>query len=462
MNGGTPTDTTSQTGPGSGIDADLGSRTALPPALIIKTAQAASANESRLALAQWLPAIIDVDRATVLVQNGNHLTQLLLNAGLVTEVQPALTHHDTVTGVAMHRRESIRVPDTSTQRGDDANMLAVAGLRSSLHVPIVDGERSVGALLLADHRRDFFTATHQEAIEAVAALLALTHTAANLQVGTRIVDPNNPVMEHAAGAGQSENDTSERPNIGLRRQRSVLRTALQHGEIGAQFQPVFRYPRRELISIESLARWNDASRTQSASEFLSQSGLTHRVTQRVLEQTVGIIRDLIAHNVRPPQFALNVAGADVESIVAWWAAQPLPHGSMAIEVPMTDLLSSFDTVADAIRSGQRQGAEFFLDDVYDDTPNLDAFSLPLAGIKLSMALTRAVAANPDARETTERLVTMARRRGIYIIAKGVETIEQADILRSLGITQMQGYLFLPPVSQRELLRYIAPRTPIAR
>lgn len=424
----------------------------IPAGFVSQMLGADSVKAARLILARWLPGIVEVDRVVIITPAGPELRRSLLKSGLVTEVQPALNALAAVSGYAIRERGSVRVASTAQQRGDDCAALSAAGLRSSMHIPVMGNNHVYGAIELAHHRPGFFTETHVELLEAAAALLGAIH-----QLHAPLTDRAGSGVEHDHRA------TGAAPLLGLGNNRSLLRAALQQGEIGAQFQPVFRYSGHELISIEGLARWRSDQDMRSASQFLPGAPtMTEKVTRRVADRVTDMIRELNIHDIATPQFAVNVAGADLSTMVDWWNQQELPSGSLSFEVPMVDAFDNHDEIAKVMLRGQAAGLHFVLDDVCEHTASsVNPFALPIEGMKIAMALTHSITVDQAAHNYAERLVNMARRRGLYVSAKGVETMEQAEQLRALGINRMQGYYFLPPVSRGQLLTYIAPRSALA-
>src|SRR5690606_34354656 len=74
-------------------------------------------------------------------------------------------------------------------------------------------------------------------------------------------------------------------------------------------------------------------------------------------------------------------------------------------------------------------------------------------LKIDRSFVQRVVDSPIDRDIVEMIVAVGRRRGLAVIAEGVETVEQADALTRLGCTHVQGYLFGQPM-QVEELRYV--------
>lgn len=426
----------------------------LPATFVSQMLAAESVPEAQLILSRWLPGIVEVDRVVVISHAGEELRRALLKSGLISEIQPALIAHACVSGAAIRERRSIKVPSTTDQQGDDCATLALAGLRSSLHVPLTFGNTVFGALELAHHRAGFFTDTHVEQLEAAASLLAAVHF---VQEAPNSIPAANAAMNPSGPVPVQPGTTT---SFASGNHRSLLRSALLQGEIESQFQPSFRYVGLELVSVEALARWRGDHSLKSASEFLpSAPTMTQKVTLRVADQVVAVVRELVEHGVTPPQFMINVAGQDLARMLEWFESQAVPAGSIGFEIPMIDALGAFGAIEEMMLLGQARGIEFTLDDVRNYPPaDVNPFALPVGGLKLEMSLTRTAVADDAGRNYVSRLVNMARRRGLRVSAKGVETREQAEALRSLGVNRMQGYFFLPPVGRSDLLTYLAPRS----
>src|SRR5690606_11332100 len=103
---------------------------------------------------------------------------------------------------------------------------------------------------------------------------------------------------------------------------------------------------------------------------------------------------------------------------------------------------------------QELGVGIALDDIGTGFSRLDQVrDLPANAFKIDRGFVKRVVDSPIDRDIVEMIVNVGRRRGLAVIAEGVETVDQADVLTRLGCTHVQGYLFGQPMQVDEL-RYV--------
>ena len=75
-------------------------------------------------------------------------------------------------------------------------------------------------------------------------------------------------------------------------------------------------------------------------------------------------------------------------------------------------------------------------------------------VKIDQSFVRDITNDADDRAIVGAIISMARSLGMYTIAEGVETLGQLDFLREKGCTEVQGYLFSPPVAPEQFVAYL--------
>jgi EAL domain-containing protein (putative c-di-GMP-specific phosphodiesterase class I) len=147
----------------------------------------------------------------------------------------------------------------------------------------------------------------------------------------------------------------------------------------------------------------------------------------------------IAVNVSPvqfrePGFALKVVGA--------LAASGLAAHRLELEVTETVLINDDETTLAVLNELRALGVRIALDDFgtgYSSLSHLQLF--PFYKIKIDRSFVRNVAWSADSVAIVRAVIDLAGVRNIATTAEGVETVEQKEALRTLGCSQMQGYLF---------------------
>jgi EAL domain-containing protein (putative c-di-GMP-specific phosphodiesterase class I) len=133
------------------------------------------------------------------------------------------------------------------------------------------------------------------------------------------------------------------------------------------------------------------------------------------------------------------------------AKSGLPADALILEITESVLLGDAERPLEALRALRRLGIRLALDDFGTGYSSLAYLTrLPLDILKLDRAFVARLA--PDSQESavTAAIAQMAAAVGLTVIAEGVETAEQADVLSAIGINLAQGYHFARPMTPEAL------------
>ena len=124
---------------------------------------------------------------------------------------------------------------------------------------------------------------------------------------------------------------------------------------------------------------------------------------------------------------------------------------MKLELTETILLENPDQVIEKMAALQRHGVRFSLDDFGTGYSSLAYLrDLPLSQLKIDRSFVQAMVHDAKATAIVRTIVTMANNLGLDVIAEGVETAEQQQVLSANGCLIYQGYLFGKPMPVEEL------------
>jgi predicted signal transduction protein with EAL and GGDEF domain len=238
---------------------------------------------------------------------------------------------------------------------------------------------------------------------------------------------------------------------------SDLRKAIADGELEIYYQPLVDLKSNEIAGCEALLRWRHPERGMvPPSEFIpvaEDTGLINElgdwvVAQACAEAAMWPDDVKVAVNVSPVQFkgqgfALKVAAA--------LAASGLPAHQLELEITEAVLIRDDDEALATLHQLRALGVSIALDDFgtgYSSLSYLRRF--PFDKIKIDRCFINDLAGPDGSSAIVRAVVTIAADRGIKTVAEGVETQQQRDLLKELGCTQMQGYLFSPAVTAAEL------------
>ncbi len=125
----------------------------------------------------------------------------------------------------------------------------------------------------------------------------------------------------------------------------------------------------------------------------------------------------------------------------------VPPGFLTIEITEGVLIEQLETAGETLGSLIEQGLGLSLDDFGTGYSSLSYLGeLPFGSVKIDRSLIRDIVGNPRAASLASAIVEMGHALGKTVIAEGIETLEQALVLRKLGCDVGQGFYFSRPVS----------------
>ncbi|MEN3380121.1 MAG: hypothetical protein V7608_165 [Hyphomicrobiales bacterium] len=241
-----------------------------------------------------------------------------------------------------------------------------------------------------------------------------------------------------------------------------LRHAIVTGEFEVWYQPVVNLQNDAVTGCEALLRWRHPERGMIApGEFIpiaEDAGLINELGEWVLRTacaeaarwpgTITLAVNVSPVQLKNPNLALKVIGA--------LAACGLAANRLEVEITEAVLIRDDDTALAILHQLREVGVRIALDDFgtgYSSLSYLQRF--PFDKIKIDRCFVNDVAQPGGSASIVEAVVNIATARHMTTTAEGVETEEQKELLRALGCTHMQGYLFSaarPAAEIRQLLK----------
>ncbi|MGF6432561.1 putative bifunctional diguanylate cyclase/phosphodiesterase [Bradyrhizobium sp. Pha-3] len=241
-----------------------------------------------------------------------------------------------------------------------------------------------------------------------------------------------------------------------------LRQAIADGSFELHYQPLLHLEEGQVSCCEALVRWRHPERgTISPADFIpiaEDTGLINDLGHWVLNTACREAMNWPEHvhvavNVSPIQFksqtlALNVAAA--------LAATGLAPSRLELEITEAVLIRDDEAALDILHQLRELGVRIALDDFgtgYSSLSYLQRF--PFDKIKIDRAFIKDLAGTGASSTIVQAVVNIAAASDMTTTAEGVETEQQRNLLRILGCTEMQGYLFSRPVSSAEIRRLLS-------
>ncbi|MGB8954001.1 MAG: EAL domain-containing protein [Tumebacillaceae bacterium] len=235
-----------------------------------------------------------------------------------------------------------------------------------------------------------------------------------------------------------------------------LRKALERGEFELYYQPQVNVRSRNLIGLEALVRWNHPTRgLVLPSEFIplaEETGLIVPLGEWVLQtacqqvkhwQSNGFPNMRAAVNLSARQFQRDDLVGTVERVLKETGLDPK---CLDLEITESVTMHNVDRAIITLNELKNLGIHISLDDFgtgYSSLSYLKHF--PIHMLKIDRSFVRDITTDPDDAAIATSIIAMAHSLKLNVIAEGVETEDHLEYLLQQGCTEMQGYLFSPPL-----------------
>jgi len=234
-----------------------------------------------------------------------------------------------------------------------------------------------------------------------------------------------------------------------------LHSAIQDQELVLYYQPVIDIQNNKLLGFEALIRWNHpVSGLLSPDKFIQiaeESGLIEPIGDWVLNQalsqlklwSVALGREFfMAVNVSPRQFLHEDFLPTVESALARHQID-----ARFLELEITEsTLQDFQRSRRVVSGIRELGASVAIDDFGTGYSSIALLKhLPVSRIKIDRSFVIALPGSAGDVGLISAILEMARSLGLDVTAEGIETQEQASVLREMGCPAIQGYFFGKPL-----------------
>jgi diguanylate cyclase (GGDEF)-like protein len=242
-----------------------------------------------------------------------------------------------------------------------------------------------------------------------------------------------------------------------------LRRALERGELRAHYQPVIELATGEVLGMEALARWQHPERGLiGPDQFIplaEETGLIlplgawmldhalHQLTRWRREvpeaADLWVAVNLSARQLSDPELTRTVARSLHES--------GLDPGGLHLEITETAVMHSTDRSSETLEALRALGVCLIIDDFGTGYSSLARLKrLPVTALKIDRTFVAGLGIEPSDLSIVDAIAQMARSLNLDVIAEGVETRRQLEILQGLGARMGQGYLWSEPVPASEM------------
>jgi diguanylate cyclase (GGDEF)-like protein/PAS domain S-box-containing protein len=244
-----------------------------------------------------------------------------------------------------------------------------------------------------------------------------------------------------------------------------LRDALARDELVLHYQPVMNLATGDLLGVEALARWHHPSRGPvSPAKFVpvaEASGLATALDRWALDR---VRRDTEVLRLAMPRrlhVAVNISATHLsdsdleETVLAALGTGDLSACELLLEVTESGMMDNLEQARAVLERLRAHGVESAIDDFGTGYSSLSYLSrLPVSTVKIDRSFIENITEDTDALAIASSVIRLTRTMGLTTIAEGVETPEQLAVLRRLGCTAAQGFLFSPAVAPAALVEVV--------
>ncbi len=235
-----------------------------------------------------------------------------------------------------------------------------------------------------------------------------------------------------------------------------LRTALNEGQFVLYYQPKIDLSDGRVAGAEALIRWVHPERGMIPPDvFISvaeKNGLICDLTDWVMEDACRQVRAWLDAGIEPVSVAVNVSALDLrrpdftDRVAAILVSAGVSPKYLEIEDTESTMMHDVDQVIGTLRRLRALGVSISIDDFgtgYSSLAYLKKF--PVQRLKIDRSFVIDMTENVNSHAIPQLIIDLARNLGVNVLAEGVETESQRDILASMGCNEAQGYLYSAPV-----------------
>lgn len=245
---------------------------------------------------------------------------------------------------------------------------------------------------------------------------------------------------------------------------NTLKKALYAHELTLHYQPQIHAKSGHIIGYEALIRWQSAEGFIPPSIFIpisEESGLIQEIGQFVLYEGCkkalqwdrkGILHGHIALNVSAQQLIHPNFLANLDDAIYTTGCSP---SSIELEITESSILENPEKIAALLGVVKNRGFKISIDDFGTGYSSLSYLkNLPIDKLKIDISFIRNITLEPKNQTIVKTIIALAKGLGMEVLAEGVETQEEMEFLRDIGIDTIQGFYFYQPMPEDEIERLV--------
>ena len=364
--------------------------------------------------------------------------------------------------VAKRLQHLLREEDTVARLGGDEFLILVTNIQSNTEITALSNR------LLAGFRKPIIAENH-ELFVTISIGIAF-YPEDGTDEGTLIKNAD-VAMYQSKSRGKNKHHffTSELSEHAARRFQleTELRQALDRNEFTLHFQPQVEPKNNQVTGVEALVRWIKQDGTLvSPIDFIplaEETGLIIPIGKFVLKESCKAIMTLhekgysqmsIAVNLSPLQFRQNDI---VECVLNTLKNAGVSPSHLELEITESTMMTDLEDSVIKLNILRKNGISIAIDDFgtgYSSLYYLKTF--PISTLKIDRSFIKDITSDNNNAQIVETIVLMAKNLELDVVAEGVETKEQLEMMNSYGCDMVQGYYYSRPLPLDQLLEFLMP------
>ncbi|MGC2097392.1 MAG: bifunctional diguanylate cyclase/phosphodiesterase, partial [Candidatus Sulfotelmatobacter sp.] len=245
-----------------------------------------------------------------------------------------------------------------------------------------------------------------------------------------------------------------------------MRRAVDLGEFHVYYQPIVSLQDGQIVGFEALTRWHSPGGLVMPSDFIpvaDETGIILAINRQLLSEACRQLRGWhqlfprdpplsLSVNISPKQFAQPDLASQIGQLLQQSGMDPR---CVDLEITETIAMADAERSADVLSQLKALGVGLDIDDFgtgYSSLSRLQRF--PVDTLKIDRAFVSHMDSDRETHEIVRIIVMLAHNLGLKVVAEGVETMAQLDLLRHVGCERAQGYLFSKPVDHQTILKLL--------
>ena len=255
----------------------------------------------------------------------------------------------------------------------------------------------------------------------------------------------------------------QRQLIEKKQQEQAVKTAIHQKDIALVYQAQVDIRTHAVVGIESLIRWNGDPQFQIAPDQLIQTaediGMMQKLGQWIIETALRDYSTMLDERCAPKHIAINISGKEfqdprlAEFIIRAIEHYDIPPSRVHIELTEQIFIENIEKNHQILNRLANSGISLAIDDFgtgYSSLAYLKNF--PINTVKIDRSFIKDLPQSKDDLIICQAVISMANLLDLNVVAEGIETLAQQEILRKIGCYVAQGFYYHKPVGAAQIIQ----------